>query len=118
MGRRLTIVVADDEVDTRKYFQLFLSRLGHDVRAAADRRAADRAPGGGAIMPIRKERAGKSSRTGPVRRKKTGAAAARVPLPQTRDSVADVWGPRTPYEGDWPARVDEQVDEEPDRWVQ
>jgi len=34
--------------------------------------------------------------------------------------VTDVWGTRTPYEGEgqWPVRVDEHVDEEPDRWVQ
>jgi anaerobic selenocysteine-containing dehydrogenase len=33
--------------------------------------------------------------------------------------VEDVWGPRTPYigEGQWPVRVDEHVDEEPERWV-
>ena len=36
MGRRLKIVVADDERDTREYFHFFLSHLGHDVRAAAD----------------------------------------------------------------------------------
>ena len=36
---------------------------------------------------------------------------------QTRDSIADVWGERTPYHGDWPVRVDARVDEEPDRWV-
>src|SRR5213078_1426690 len=39
---------------------------------------------------------------------------------QTRDSVQDVWGPRTPYhgEGQWPERVDERLDGEPERWVQ
>jgi ferredoxin-nitrate reductase len=37
---------------------------------------------------------------------------------QTRDSIADVWGRRTPYFGDWPVRVDEQTVEEPERWVQ
>lgn len=37
---------------------------------------------------------------------------------QTRDSIADIWGERTPYFGDWPVRVDERVIEEPDRWVQ
>src|SRR3954468_8645168 len=39
---------------------------------------------------------------------------------QSRDSIEDVWGRRTPYhgEGQWPTRVDEQRDEEPDRWVQ
>lgn len=38
---------------------------------------------------------------------------------RTRDSIQDVWGPRTPYEGEglWPTRVDQRVDEEPDRWV-
>src|SRR3954470_19585512 len=39
---------------------------------------------------------------------------------ESRDSVKDVWGPRTPYrgEGDWPERVDERLAAEPDRWVQ
>src|SRR3954471_15413897 len=39
---------------------------------------------------------------------------------ETRDSIADVWGERTPYhgEGAWPVRVDERVETEPDRWVQ
>lgn len=38
----------------------------------------------------------------------------------TRDSIHDIWGPRTPYEGEgqWPARVDERTLEAPDRWVQ
>ncbi len=37
----------------------------------------------------------------------------------TRDSVADIWGPRTPYAGpNWPVRVDQNVVESPDRWVQ
>src|SRR3954468_3337076 len=37
-----------------------------------------------------------------------------------RDSIADIWGPRQPYEGEdqWPPRVDEQLAEKPDRWVQ
>src|SRR4051794_31702955 len=41
-------------------------------------------------------------------------------MSHTRDSIADIWGPRQPYEGEdqWPARVDEQLAEEPDRWVQ
>lgn len=38
MSRRLKIVVADDEYDTREYLQEYLSYLGHDVRAAADGR--------------------------------------------------------------------------------
>jgi ferredoxin-nitrate reductase len=39
---------------------------------------------------------------------------------QTRDSIKDVWGHRTPYAGEnqWPVRVDERVLEEPDQWIQ
>src|SRR3982751_4770325 len=39
---------------------------------------------------------------------------------QSRDSIQDVWGSRTPYHGEnrWPIRVDEQFTEDPDRWVQ
>lgn len=38
----------------------------------------------------------------------------------TRDSIADIWGQRTPFhgEGDWPVRVDQRISEEPDQWVQ
>ncbi len=40
-------------------------------------------------------------------------------MPATRDSIADIWGPRTPQFGSqWPVRVDQNVDEDPDRWVQ
>lgn len=41
-------------------------------------------------------------------------------MAETRDSIQDVWGPRTPFFGEdqWPIRVDESVTEEPDRWVQ
>lgn len=37
---------------------------------------------------------------------------------QTRDSIDDIWGPRTPHVGDWPVRVDERTLETPDHWVQ
>src|SRR5579871_6380108 len=39
---------------------------------------------------------------------------------QTRDSIADVWGVRTPFDGrgHWPVRVEERVSEEADHWVQ
>lgn len=39
---------------------------------------------------------------------------------ETRNSVQDIWGQRTPYEGEgnWPERIDEHLDEEPQRWVQ
>jgi ferredoxin-nitrate reductase len=38
----------------------------------------------------------------------------------TRDSISDIWGERTPFEGEgkWPVRVDQRISEEPDRWVQ
>jgi anaerobic selenocysteine-containing dehydrogenase len=35
----------------------------------------------------------------------------------TRDSIADIWGPRTPQHGSWPVRVDERTTSEPERWV-
>lgn len=35
-----------------------------------------------------------------------------------RDSIANIWGDRTPYINDWPVRVDEQLSENADRWVQ
>ena len=31
-----------------------------------------------------------------------------LPCYESRDSIADVWGPRTPYVGEWPERVDER----------
>ncbi|WP_158828519.1 molybdopterin oxidoreductase family protein [Mucilaginibacter lacusdianchii] len=40
-------------------------------------------------------------------------------MKQTRDSIADIWGERTPYYNEqWPERLDERVTEEPDHWVQ
>jgi len=39
---------------------------------------------------------------------------------QSRDSIADIWGERSPYEGEdrWPVRVDQRTLDEPQRWVQ
>src|SRR4051794_5764944 len=37
---------------------------------------------------------------------------------QSRNSIKDVWGKRTPYEAEWPMRVDQRVAGEPDHWVQ
>ncbi|GAA6619517.1 molybdopterin oxidoreductase family protein [Scytonema sp. NUACC26] len=37
---------------------------------------------------------------------------------QSRDSIADIWGDRTPYLDRWFERVDERTLEEPDSWVQ
>ena len=39
-------------------------------------------------------------------------------MTQTRESISDIWGPRTPQAGTWPARGDERTLEEPERWVQ
>lgn len=39
-------------------------------------------------------------------------------MKETRDSIADIWGQRTPYVDDWPVRVDERIIEEPEKWVQ
>lgn len=39
-------------------------------------------------------------------------------MPETRDSIQAIWGPRTPHQGQWPIRVDERTTEEPDHWVQ
>jgi anaerobic selenocysteine-containing dehydrogenase len=36
---------------------------------------------------------------------------------ESRDSIADIWGDRTPFLGEWPARVDERTIAEPERWV-
>jgi ferredoxin-nitrate reductase len=37
---------------------------------------------------------------------------------ESRDSIADVWRPRTLHVGEWPERVDEATIDRPDRWVQ
>ncbi len=41
-------------------------------------------------------------------------------MPPKRDSIRDIWGDRTPYDGEgtWPIRVDANVAEQPERWVQ
>ncbi|MBH8568061.1 molybdopterin oxidoreductase family protein [Hymenobacter negativus] len=39
-------------------------------------------------------------------------------MTENRDSILDIWGPRTPYFGEWPERVDVRTTEEPDHWVQ
>src|SRR5512142_3119290 len=39
-------------------------------------------------------------------------------MQQSRDSINDVWGPRTPYVDDWPVRVDERIIDTCDHWVQ
>src|SRR5436309_14164161 len=41
-------------------------------------------------------------------------------MPNSRNSADYIWGERTPFYGQdqWPARVDYNVAEEPERWVQ
>jgi anaerobic selenocysteine-containing dehydrogenase len=41
-------------------------------------------------------------------------------MSESRNSVVDVWGDRTPFRGDgnWPERVDHRTIEDPDRWIQ
>lgn len=40
-------------------------------------------------------------------------------MKETRDSITDIWGERTPHaDGEWPARVDERTLEKPDKWIQ
>lgn len=39
-------------------------------------------------------------------------------MPETRDSITEIWGDRSPYYGDWSVRVDERTLEEPEQWVQ
>src|SRR3978361_2213633 len=39
-------------------------------------------------------------------------------MSESRNSIANIWGERTPYSGEWPVRVDYQLEEEPERWVQ
>src|SRR3954451_22306042 len=41
-------------------------------------------------------------------------------MSDSRNSVRDIWGDRTPFRGSgqWPERVDYRLREEPDRWVQ
>ncbi|HVV92546.1 MAG TPA: nitrate reductase [Hyphomicrobiales bacterium] len=40
-------------------------------------------------------------------------------MASSRNGIADIWGPRTPtLASGWPVRVDQNVDEAPDRWVQ
>lgn len=38
-------------------------------------------------------------------------------MSETRDSIVDIWGERTPHVGEWPRRLDERTTAEPDRWV-
>jgi anaerobic selenocysteine-containing dehydrogenase len=37
---------------------------------------------------------------------------------QSRDSIKNIWGKRTPYRNEWRERVDIHIEQEPDIWVQ
>jgi anaerobic selenocysteine-containing dehydrogenase len=39
-------------------------------------------------------------------------------MEESRDSIKDIWGERTPYEGSWPVRLDQRTSEDPDNWIQ
>src|SRR6185312_8688188 len=39
-------------------------------------------------------------------------------MAETRDSIRDIWGDRTPFEGEWPVRIDERTTAKPEHWVQ
>ena len=41
-------------------------------------------------------------------------------MPESRDSIQDIWGERTPFrgQGKWPERVDFRVHDEPEQWIQ
>ena len=41
-------------------------------------------------------------------------------MPESRNSIQDIWGERTPFrgQGKWPERVDYRLADEPERWVQ
>ena len=37
---------------------------------------------------------------------------------ETRDSINNVWGARTPYKHEWPSRCDAHIIKPPEKWVQ
>ncbi len=39
-------------------------------------------------------------------------------MQESRDSIKDIWGERTPHFREWPVRVDQRIEVEPDKWVQ
>jgi ferredoxin-nitrate reductase len=47
-----------------------------------------------------------------------GAVSGSLESHESRNSIADIWGARTPYDGEWPTRVDEATVDRPDHWVQ
>src|SRR5438309_2543779 len=39
-------------------------------------------------------------------------------MEQSRDSIKNIWGERTPYFENWPVRMDQRTEVDPDKWVQ
>lgn len=37
---------------------------------------------------------------------------------ESRDSIKNIWGDRTPYKHQWPTRCDSHLVDKPDKWVQ
>jgi hypothetical protein len=37
---------------------------------------------------------------------------------ESRDSIKDIWGARTPFKHEWPTRCDMHIVETPDKWIQ
>src|SRR5256885_1017338 len=68
----------------------------------------------GFVMPVKtrstKPRRGTHRLAGPVNGDGVGNLGSEQDAVQMRDSIADVWGERTPYAGDWPSRVDEHLE--------
>jgi anaerobic selenocysteine-containing dehydrogenase len=52
------------------------------------------------------------------RRKKDKSDELTIETAQSRNSIKDIWGARTPFSGEWPERVDQHITAEPDTWVQ
>ena len=71
------------------------------------------------LEPRRSNSSAKSRRISlPTRIQGDGQAGPTASQSQSSDRIADIWGARTPYAGDWPERVDEHLEAEPDQWVQ
>jgi ferredoxin-nitrate reductase len=39
-------------------------------------------------------------------------------MTQSRNSITDIWGEQCPYYGEWSVRADQNIEAEPDHWVQ
>src|SRR3954468_11476291 len=37
---------------------------------------------------------------------------------ETRDSISEIWGARSPHYSEWPVRVDSRFDKTPTSWIQ